>query len=86
MIKWKMNKDYTALEVLRIVSNSCNLPLTPIISQKMRFFNDETAQMVFSISFLPDCGNKYFVAAVDEGLRLYDFETRQVRLAFSVHQ
>lgn len=35
--------------------------------------------MVFAIAFLPDCGNKYFLAAVDDGIRLYDLESCTVR-------
>ncbi|RUS28424.1 WD40-repeat-containing domain protein [Jimgerdemannia flammicorona] len=30
--------------------------------------------MAFTVSFVPDTGNKYFMAACDEHLRLYDFE------------
>ncbi|KAI9476240.1 MAG: WD40-repeat-containing domain protein [Benjaminiella poitrasii] len=30
--------------------------------------------MAFTISFVPNTGNKYFIAACDEHLRLYDFE------------
>ncbi|KAI8075901.1 WD40-repeat-containing domain protein [Gilbertella persicaria] len=30
--------------------------------------------MAFTVSFVPNTGNKYFIAACDEHLRLYDFE------------
>jgi hypothetical protein len=30
--------------------------------------------MVFSTAFLPNSGNKYFIAACDDGLKLFDFE------------
>ncbi|RUS12947.1 WD40-repeat-containing domain protein, partial [Endogone sp. FLAS-F59071] len=30
--------------------------------------------MAFTVSFVPDTGNRYFIAACDEHLRLYDFE------------
>lgn len=30
--------------------------------------------MAFTVSFVPNTGNKYFLAAADENLRLYDFE------------
>ncbi|KAI8099614.1 WD40-repeat-containing domain protein [Halteromyces radiatus] len=35
---------------------------------------DEETCMAFTVSFLPNAGNKYFLAACDEHLRLYDFE------------
>lgn len=34
--------------------------------------------MAFTVSFVPNTGNKYFLAACDEHLRLYDFEESQV--------
>lgn len=34
--------------------------------------------MAFTVSFLPNTGNKYFLAACDGHLRLYDFEEAQV--------
>lgn len=50
--------------------------VTLIDSQKM---NDDLTCMAFTVSFLPNTGNKYFLAACDEHLRLYDFETANVR-------
>jgi hypothetical protein len=34
--------------------------------------------MAFTVSFVPNTGNKFFVAACDEHLRLYDFEQAAV--------
>ncbi|KAG1442240.1 hypothetical protein G6F56_011151 [Rhizopus delemar] len=39
--------------------------------------------MAFTVSFVPNTGNKYFMAAVDEHLRLYDFENAQLLQTFS---
>ena len=36
--------------------------------------------MAFTVSFVPNTGNKYFLAAADENLRLYDFENAAVRI------
>ncbi|KAL9550086.1 hypothetical protein MBANPS3_004897 [Mucor bainieri] len=44
---------------------------TLISSTKMK---DDVTCMAFTVSFLPNTGNKYFIAAADEHLRLYDFE------------
>ncbi|OAD07625.1 hypothetical protein MUCCIDRAFT_104563 [Mucor lusitanicus CBS 277.49] len=44
---------------------------TLIASTKMK---DDVTCMAFTVSFLPNTGNKYFIAAADEHLRLYDFE------------
>lgn len=30
--------------------------------------------MAFTVSFVPNTGNKYFIAACDEQLKLFDFE------------
>ncbi|KAI7864499.1 WD40-repeat-containing domain protein [Spinellus fusiger] len=38
--------------------------------------------MAFTVSFLPNTGNKYFMAACDEHLRLYDFEDAQLLQTF----
>ncbi|KAG0346494.1 hypothetical protein BG004_001618 [Podila humilis] len=35
---------------------------------------DGVTCMAFTVSFVPNTGNKYFLAAADENLRLYDFE------------
>lgn len=44
---------------------------------------DDVTCMAFTVSFLPNTGNKYFLAATDEHLRLYDFETGKVSKGFS---
>ncbi|CAO3590055.1 unnamed protein product [Absidia cylindrospora] len=44
--------------------------------------NDGKTCMAFSISFLPDTGNKYFIGACDAHLRLYDFEEAQLLQTF----
>jgi hypothetical protein len=33
---------------------------------------------VWALEFLPDCGNKFFMAGVDDNLKIYDFETEEV--------
>ena len=37
--------------------------------------------MAFTVAFLPHTGNKYFLAATDEHVRIYDFEKAQVFLS-----
>jgi len=36
--------------------------------------------MAFTISFLPHTGNRYFIAATDGDVSLFDFESAQVCL------
>ncbi|KAG2223512.1 hypothetical protein INT45_000832 [Circinella minor] len=43
---------------------------------------DGVTCMAFTVSFLPNTGNKYFMAACDESLRLYDFEEAQLLRTF----
>lgn len=38
--------------------------------------------MAFNISFVPNTGNKYFLASTDEHVRLYDFEEGKVKKLF----
>ncbi|KAG1053228.1 hypothetical protein G6F43_004683 [Rhizopus delemar] len=45
--------------------------------------DDNITCMAFTVSFVPNTGNKYFMAAVDEHLRLYDFENAQLLQTFS---
>ncbi|CAO3599999.1 unnamed protein product [Absidia cylindrospora] len=52
---------------------------TLIESQQM---DDELTCMAFTISFLPNCGNKYFLASCDEHIRLYDFENAKLLQSF----
>lgn len=40
---------------------------------------DGVTCMAFTVSFVPNTGNKFFIAACDEHLRLYDFEQAVVR-------
>ncbi|KAI7905051.1 WD40-repeat-containing domain protein [Cokeromyces recurvatus] len=53
---------------------------TLISSNKMV---DEQTCMAFTVSFVPNTGNKYFIAATDEHLRLYDFEEGVLLQTFS---
>ncbi|CAO3636618.1 unnamed protein product [Mucor hiemalis] len=53
---------------------------TLLDKQKM---DDNFTCMAFTVSFLPNTGNKYFLAAVDEHLRLYDFENAKLIQTFS---
>lgn len=41
-----------------------------------QMLDDETC-MVFHISVLPNCGSKYFMAACDSNVKIFDFETRK---------
>lgn len=43
---------------------------------------DGVTCMAFTVSFVPNTGNRYFLAAADENLRLYDFEKETVRSSF----
>lgn len=50
--------------------------------ESTRMDDGETC-MAFTVSFVPNTGNKYFVGACDEHLRLYDFEEAKVMESFS---
>lgn len=39
---------------------------------------DGITNVVLSIAFVPNCGNKYFIAGCDNYIKLYDFETNEV--------
>lgn len=39
---------------------------------------DGSTCMAFTVSFVPNTGNKFFIAACDEHLKLYDFEQATV--------
>ncbi|KAI8384971.1 WD40-repeat-containing domain protein [Radiomyces spectabilis] len=43
---------------------------------------DGVTCMAFTVSFVPNTGNKYFLAACDEHLRLYDFEDNMLLQTF----
>ncbi|OMJ24091.1 putative WD repeat-containing protein [Smittium culicis] len=45
-------------------------------------FKDGVTCMAFSVSFLPNCGNRFFMAACDERVKLFDMETDQVIQSF----
>ncbi|KAJ2960794.1 hypothetical protein NQZ79_g3839 [Umbelopsis isabellina] len=44
--------------------------------------DDGITCMAFTVSFVPNTGNKYFLAACDEHVRLYDFESCQMMQTF----
>lgn len=46
----------------------------------------DTSNIVFSVSFLPRVGNKYFIAACDKNLKLYDFESEKVTAFAAAHR
>lgn len=43
---------------------------------------DKISNAVFSIAFVPNCGNKYLLAGCDHFIRLYDFETEELLQTF----
>ncbi|KAI7865731.1 WD40-repeat-containing domain protein [Spinellus fusiger] len=49
---------------------------------KATHMEDGITCMAFTVSFVPNTGNKYFMAACDEHLRLYDFEEAQLLQTF----
>ncbi|ORX99738.1 WD40 repeat-like protein [Basidiobolus meristosporus CBS 931.73] len=49
---------------------------------EMTRMEDGITCMAFTISFVPNTGNKYFVSACDDTLRLYDFENAQLVKTF----
>ncbi|KAK9765313.1 hypothetical protein K7432_006447 [Basidiobolus ranarum] len=49
---------------------------------EMTRMEDGITCMAFTISFVPNTGNKYFVSACDDTLRLYDFENAQLLKTF----
>ncbi|KAI9305369.1 WD40-repeat-containing domain protein [Cunninghamella echinulata] len=53
--------------------------ITLVDSQCM---GDGVTCMAFTVSFLPNTGNKYFLGACDAHLKLYDFEQAQVMQTF----
>nr|CAG8538252.1 328_t:CDS:10 [Entrophospora candida] len=44
--------------------------------------DDGDNDMAFTVSFLPNTGNKYFLATTDDTVKLYDFETGQLLQTF----
>lgn len=45
---------------------------------KKRVIRDKTSKIAFTVSFLPGCGNRYFLAATDNGIQLCDFGSEKV--------
>lgn len=45
--------------------------------------DDGNTNMSFNISFLPNVGNKYFMSASDDSLKLYDFDQEKIVQVFS---
>lgn len=45
---------------------------------KHKRINDLTTNIAISISFLPGCGNKYFLCSGDHAIKIYDFESGEV--------
>ncbi|KAF9166717.1 capsular associated protein [Actinomortierella ambigua] len=50
--------------------------------ESMVQMSDGITCMAFTVSFVPNTGNKYFLAACDENLRLYDFENAALLQTF----
>ncbi|KAF9175777.1 hypothetical protein BGX21_005982 [Mortierella sp. AD011] len=50
--------------------------------ESMVQMEDGITCMAFTVSFVPNTGNKYFLAAADENLRLYDFENATLLQTF----
>jgi len=42
------------------------------------YIDDNSTSTAVSLSFVPDCGNSYFVFAADDGIKLVDFEAGKV--------
>jgi hypothetical protein len=43
---------------------------------------DGVTCMAFTVSFVPNTGNRYFLAACDDGVKLFDFEKAKVNASF----
>lgn len=56
-------------------------PLTMEVESKSTI-QDGVTCMAFNTSFVPNCGNKYFLAACDNQVKLFDFEFEKVLQAF----
>jgi hypothetical protein len=39
-----------------------------------RKLSNSGSGIAVTLEFMPDCGNKYFVAAFDSGIKVFDFE------------
>jgi len=56
----------------RIIKWKMNENYSAVIARIL--IDDMTTYMAISLSFLPNCGNKYFLCACDDGIKLFDFE------------
>eukprot|EP00002_Diphylleia_rotans_P024317 TRINITY_DN4797_c0_g1_i6.p1 TRINITY_DN4797_c0_g1~~TRINITY_DN4797_c0_g1_i6.p1 ORF type:complete len:526 (+),score=92.28 TRINITY_DN4797_c0_g1_i6:54-1631(+) len=45
--------------------------------QERTLFVDPTSSIIMTLAFVPNCANRYLLATVDDGIRIYDFETAQ---------
>ncbi|KAJ3300785.1 hypothetical protein HK104_003755 [Borealophlyctis nickersoniae] len=50
--------------------------------REQKRMEDGMTCMAFTVSFLPNTGNKYFAAACDENIRIFDFESAQLIQTF----
>lgn len=65
--------DYGFTEIRRC-SNLNNRVL-----ESTKRIDEETTNMALGLSFVPHCGNKYFMSAADGGVKIYDFEKEVVQ-------
>lgn len=72
------NYKLVKLKLTAMMLNWLKKILNKIFSTLKEKILIEDGYIVFYISFLPNTGNKYFLAAIDDIVKLYDFETGQV--------
>jgi hypothetical protein len=53
-------------------------PWLPSLAQPPKRFSDNTTWIAFDIAFLPCTGNRYFLLAGDDGVKLLDFQSETV--------
>ena len=72
------NKEYllTGGQDGRIIRWEINEDFT---SYEKVFIDDMTTHYVCALTMLPNCGNKFFVAGCDEGIKIFDIERNVVR-------
>jgi len=61
IMKWPMNEDYSGLKK----------------GKSKSIFPENETYMIFSLTFIPNTGNKYFLGACDDGIKIFDFETEE---------
>jgi len=68
------NENYliTCSEDGRIIKWLMNEDWSSLVDSE--FVDDLTTSVATGLTFVPACGNLYFIAACDEGLKLFDFE------------